>query len=207
MLSTNRRNPGFDVAEVLGDCQGREGDAGARSGGSVIGRKQTGGGGELRILHFVIEVVSSRVLRKRGENGDTAVLHGDVMDHLHHDDGLADAARRTCHLAAAGERNEKVDTLTPVSSTLTEVSCSVKSERTCEWHIGVGADRTEPSTVLPSTFSTRPRTVSPPHHDRLPESFTAIPRTRPSVRSIPTVRTTLSPNAGLLRGRGCLPRS
>ena len=65
------------------------------------------------LLHFEVEVVAfTGPLAHAGEHRDTAVVHGDVVDHLHHDDGLADAgAAEHAHLAAPGEGNEQVDDL------------------------------------------------------------------------------------------------
>ena len=45
-----------------------------------------------------------------GKYRNTTVLHSDIMDHFHHNDGLADAgAAEHPHLAASGEGNEQVD--------------------------------------------------------------------------------------------------
>ncbi len=64
-------------------------------------------------LHFEIEVVAfAGPLAHAGEHRDAAVVHGDVVDHLHHDDGLADAgASEHPHLAASREGDEEVDDL------------------------------------------------------------------------------------------------
>jgi len=65
------------------------------------------------LLHFQVEVVAfAGPLAHAGEHGDAAVVHGDVVDHLHHDDGLAHAgAAEHAHLAPAGEGNQQVDDL------------------------------------------------------------------------------------------------
>ena len=40
------------------------------------------------------------------------MVHGDVVDHFHHDDGFADAgAAEHAHFAAAGKRNQEIDNL------------------------------------------------------------------------------------------------
>ena len=61
----------------------------------------------------MVQVVSfTGTLTNTAEYRDTTVLHGDVVDHLHHDNGLAatGAAEQT-HLAAPWERNQQVDNL------------------------------------------------------------------------------------------------
>src|SRR5690606_12166017 len=65
------------------------------------------------VLHLVIEVVTfTSTLTNTGENGQTAVRLGDVVDQLHHVHGLAytSAAEQT-NLAAFGERADQVDNL------------------------------------------------------------------------------------------------
>jgi hypothetical protein len=87
---------------------------GARSRGlRHLAIDQGGLGDNARLLHFQVEVVSfTGALAHAGEHGDAAVVHGDVVDHLHHDDGLADAgAAEHAHLAPAGEGNQQVDDL------------------------------------------------------------------------------------------------
>ena len=67
------------------------------------------------VLHFEVEVVAfAGPLAHAGEHRNAAVVHGDVVDHLHHDDGLADAgAAEHAHLAAPREGDEEVDDLDP----------------------------------------------------------------------------------------------
>ncbi len=104
------------VAVVLGGGQGRDGHPGAGAGG--LGHLAVDEGGlvdDPGLLHFVIEVVAlAGALAHPGEDADAAVLHGDVVDHLHHDHGLAHpGAAEHAHLAAAGEGDQKVDDLDP----------------------------------------------------------------------------------------------
>src|SRR6185369_10624738 len=65
------------------------------------------------VLHFVVEVVTfAGTLTHTGEHGQARVLLGDVVDQLHHVDGLADAgAAEQTDLAALGERADQVDNL------------------------------------------------------------------------------------------------
>ena len=64
-------------------------------------------------LHFEPEIVAfTGALAHAGEHRNTAVLHGDVVDQLHDDDGLADArAAEQADLAAAKIRLQKIDDL------------------------------------------------------------------------------------------------
>ena len=68
-----------------------------------------------RLLELEPEVVAlARALADAGEHRDAAVLHGDVVDQLLDDDGLADAgAAEQADLAAAQVRLEQVDDLDP----------------------------------------------------------------------------------------------
>ena len=111
----------FVIAEVFGDRQRRQADAQARSGRlghlSVDQRRarlrQILRVDDARLLHFEPEVVAfARALADTGEHRHTAVLHGDVVDQLHDDDGLADAgAAEEPDLAALQVRLEQVDDL------------------------------------------------------------------------------------------------
>ena len=67
----------------------------------------------LRVHHLVIEVVAfARALADAGEHRQARVLLRDVVDQLHHGDGLADAgAAEEADLAALGERADEVDDL------------------------------------------------------------------------------------------------
>ncbi len=64
-------------------------------------------------LHFKPKVVAfASALAHAGEHRNTAVLHGDVVDQFHDDDGLADAcATEQADLAAAQIRLEQIDHL------------------------------------------------------------------------------------------------
>ena len=68
---------------------------------------------DLRIGHLVIEVVAfAGALTDAGEHGQARVRLRDVVDQLHHVDGLADAgAAEQAHLAALGERADQIDDL------------------------------------------------------------------------------------------------
>jgi len=73
----------------------------------------------------------------------------------------------------------------------------VKVAPTGEWGELVGLTGPKPSTGLPTTFSTRPRLGLPTGiWIGAPVSLAAMPRTRPSVVSMATQRTTLSPSVG-----------
>ncbi|KAG1251387.1 hypothetical protein G6F65_018380 [Rhizopus arrhizus] len=67
----------------------------------------------VRLFHFVVEVVAlTGTLTHAGEHGQTAVRLGDVVDQLHHVDGLADAgAAEQADLAALCERADQVNNL------------------------------------------------------------------------------------------------
>ena len=55
---------------------------------------------------------SRRALAHSGENGESAVLHGDVVDQLLNDDRLADAgAAERADFSALGERANQIDNL------------------------------------------------------------------------------------------------
>ncbi|ABA50504.1 hypothetical protein BURPS1710b_0178 [Burkholderia pseudomallei 1710b] len=67
----------------------------------------------VRVLHFVVEVVPfTGTLAHAREHGVTAVLLRDVVDELHHVDGLAHArAAEQADLAALCERADQIDDL------------------------------------------------------------------------------------------------
>ena len=86
-------------------------------------------------------------------------------------------------------------TLMPVSSTFTSVSCSVNAGAG-RWMAMFFSDTIgpRPSTGRPTTFMIRPKAGEPTGMViGRPVSLAAMPRTRPSVWSMATVRTTLSP--------------
>ena len=99
------------VAEVLGDGEGREGDAGAGAGRLVhlavdqhaLALREVVLVDDARLHHLVAEVVAlAGALADAGEHREAAVLLGDVVDELHDEHGLADAgAAEEADLAAA----------------------------------------------------------------------------------------------------------
>ena len=112
------------VAEILGDGEAGQRDAGARARRLVhlaIDQGALGavGGAVLGLLvdaaldHLVIEVVAlAGALADAGEHGIAAMRLGDVVDQLHDEDGLADArAAEQADLAALGVGREQVDDL------------------------------------------------------------------------------------------------
>ena len=68
---------------------------------------------DARFGHFVVKVIAfTGALTDAGEDGETALLHRDVIDEFHDDDGLADAGttERT-NLTALDEGTDEVDDL------------------------------------------------------------------------------------------------
>ena len=111
----------FFVAEIFGDGQAGQAHAQTRSGRlghlavnqralrfRVIVRIDDAG-----FLHFEPEIVAfAGALAHAGEHRNAAVLHGDVVDQLLNDDGLADArAAEQADLAAAEVRLQQIDDL------------------------------------------------------------------------------------------------
>ncbi len=87
----------FDVTEVLGHGEGGLGDAGAGARGLVhltVDEHALGLAGkidDLGLHHFEVQVGTfTGALADTGEDGETTVALGDVVDELHDDDGLAD---------------------------------------------------------------------------------------------------------------------
>ena len=111
----------FGVAEVLGDRQRRQADAQTRARRlrhlAVDERRarlrRVLHVDDARLLELEPEVVAfARAFTDTAEHRHTAVLHGDVVDQLHDDDGLADAgAAEQADLAALQVRLEQVDDL------------------------------------------------------------------------------------------------
>ena len=111
----------FFVAEIFGDGQPGQAHTQARSGRLghlTVDQRALGLGVVVRIddarfLHFQPQIVAfAGALAHAGEDRHAAVLHGDVVDQLHDDDGLADArAAEQSDLAAAQIRLEQVDHL------------------------------------------------------------------------------------------------
>ena len=111
------------VAEVLRHGKARQAHAQARAGGLghlAVNQGDFGFVGVARhhhaaFLHFQPQVVAfAGAFAHAGEHGNAAVLHGHVVDHLHHDDRLAHArAAEQARLAAFQIRLEQVDHLDP----------------------------------------------------------------------------------------------
>ena len=125
------------VAEMLGHGQGGERDAETGAGRLVhlavakgdlraFGEDRVAvvvefrvalfvllGGDDAGLDHFPVEVVSfTGPLTHAGEDGETTVRLGDVVDELHDDDGLADAGTpEHAALAALEQRADEVDHL------------------------------------------------------------------------------------------------
>ncbi len=112
------------VAEIFGDGEPREADAGAgarwlvhlaihqrafRAFHRALARVLV----HARIDHLVVEVIAlARALAHAGEHRVAAMRLGDVVDELHDQHGLADAgAAEQADLAAFGVRREQVDNL------------------------------------------------------------------------------------------------
>ena len=109
------------VAEVLGDGERRERDAGAGARRLVhlavhedaLRVLEVVGLEHARLDHLVVEVVPlAGALADAGEHREAAVGLGDVVDELHEEHGLADAgAAEEADLAAAEVRGQQVDDL------------------------------------------------------------------------------------------------
>ena len=127
MLSTKKSTSWPScVAEIFGDGEARERDAGAgarrlvhlaehqRDLGAFGGRVAVGVlGDDAGVEEFVIEVVAlAGALADAGEHRGAAMALGDVVDQLLDQHGLADAgAAEQADLAALGVRREQVDDL------------------------------------------------------------------------------------------------
>ena len=111
----------FGVAEVFGDGEAGQSDAKARArrlGHLAVDQRgfrlrRIAGDDDAGLGEFEPEVVPfARPLADAGEDGEAAVLFGDVVDQLHDQNGLADAgAAEQAGLAALGVRLEEVDDL------------------------------------------------------------------------------------------------
>ena len=102
------------VAEVLGHRQPGEADAEARARRLVhLAVDERDLVDHVRLVHLEEEVVAlARPLADAGEDGDAAVLLGDVVDQLLDQDGLADAgAAEEADLAALHVGSDQVDDL------------------------------------------------------------------------------------------------
>ena len=113
------------VTEVLGDGEASEGDAGTGSRGFVHLAVNKGGLGTIRgasglvnlddasLNHLVVEIVTlTGALSDTGEDGVSSVIHGDVVNELHDNDGLADSGTtEETNLTSLGVGGEKVNNL------------------------------------------------------------------------------------------------
>mmetsp|Transcript_32263 Transcript_32263/g.73162 ORF Transcript_32263/g.73162 Transcript_32263/m.73162 type:complete len:337 (-) Transcript_32263:274-1284(-) len=113
------------VTEVLGDGESRQGNAGAgarrlvhlsvhKSGLAALG----GPTGlidldDTSLNHLVVKIVSfTRALADSGEDRVSTVVHGDVVNELHDNDGLSDTGTsEESDLTALGVRREEIDDL------------------------------------------------------------------------------------------------
>ena len=126
MLSTKNSTSWPLVAEIFGDGQAGQRDAGAGARRLVhlaIDQRAFRAGGRavvlvridvhLRLDHLVIEIVAfAGALADAGEHRIAAVRLGDVVDQLHDQHGLADAgAAEQADLAALGVGRQQVDDL------------------------------------------------------------------------------------------------
>ena len=61
----------------------------------------------------MIQVVAlTGALTHAGKNGNTTMLHGDIMHHFHHDDGFADTGTAEhAHFTSAWKRNQEINNL------------------------------------------------------------------------------------------------
>jgi hypothetical protein len=123
------------------------------------------------VLHLVVEVVAlAGPLADAGKDRQTRVLLGDVVDQLHHVDGLADAgATEQADLAALGERADEVDDLDAGFEQVTDGDSS--SNFGASWWIA----RRSSVAIGPASSIGRPRTFMMRPIVALPTG-TAMPR-------------------------------
>ena len=162
------------VAEVLGDRQRRERDAQTRArrlGHLAVDERRARLRRIVRVddaalLELEPEVVAlARAFADAAEHRHTAVLHGDVVDELHDDDGLADAgAAEQADLAALQVRLEQVDDLDARLEHLQLGRLLLERRRAAGESASApsaATGRSGKSTGSPSTFSTRPSVSGP----------------------------------------------
>src|SRR5262249_9557856 len=104
------------VTEVLGHGQAGEPDPESRARGLVhLPEDERHLVHDPRLLHLTDEVVAlARALSHAREDGDAAVLHGDVVDQLLDEHGLPEpGAPEEADLAALDEGRDQVDDLEP----------------------------------------------------------------------------------------------
>ena len=152
-----------------------------------------------RLLELEPEVVAfARAFADAAEHRHTAVLHGDVVDELHDDDGLADAgAAEQADLAALQVRLEQVDDLDARLEHLQLGGLLFERRRRA-------VNRPALLRLAPADPGSRPARRArsargrasrdrPASRSGRPWSSAAMPRCRPSVGFIATVRTRFSP--------------
>ena len=196
------------IAEVLGDGQAGEADAGAGARRLVhLAEHQRAFrlrsdprlrvGIDLGFDELVIEVVAfAGALADAGEHRITTMGLGDVVDQFLNQHGLADAgAAEQADLAALGVRREQIDDLDAGDENfgfrrLVGVGRRFLVDRA---HV-FGVDRTRfIDRLADHVHDAAERAGADRHLDRAPVSVTSWPRTRPSVVSIAMVRTVDSP--------------
>ncbi len=137
------------------------------------------------LAHFVVEIVAlAGALADAGEDGETAVALGDVVDEFEDDDGLADArATERADFAALGERADEVDDL---DAGFEDVGLRVliderRGRAVNRVALVVRSTGPRSSTGSPVTLKMRPRTPSPTGTEiGAPVAVTVMPRLRPS---------------------------
>ena len=189
-----------DVAEVLGHGEAGQADAQARAGRLVhLAEDQRRLVDDARLLHLDPEVVTlAGALADAAEDGQAAVLGGDVVDELLHDDGLADAgAAEQADLAALHVGREQVDDL---DARLEELVGRDRAPRSRAPGGGSASAprRSDVAEVVdgsPVTLIRRPSVPSPTGTRDRPRRCrsTSTPRASPSVESMATARTLSSP--------------
>ena len=208
------------VAEVLGDGERREADAGAGARRLVHlavderGLVEHGRAvGELRVRHLVPEVVAlAGALADAGEHREAAVLLGDVVDQLHDEDGLADAgAAEEADLAALRVGREQVDDL---DAGLERLDRRSPGRRTRARRGGSGRVFSAPigprsSTGSPITLMMRPRVFGPTGHADRRRRCSSPPGRAPDRRWCPWRWCARCSRRGAARprARGCPSRS
>ena len=197
----------FGVAEVLGDGQAAQRDAQARAGRLRHLAVDERGARLLEVvdvddaalLELEPEVVAfARALADAGEHRHAAVLHGDVVNELLDDDGLADAgAAEQPDLAAAQVRLEQVDDLDAGLEHLQLGRLLLERRRRAVNRPALLATRPADRESRPARRArscTRPSVAGPTGIEiGPPVSIAFMPRCMPSVGFIATVRTRFSP--------------
>ena len=208
MLSTNSSTSlFFGVAEVLGHRQRRQRHAQTRArrlGHLAVDQRRARLRRIVRVddaalLELEPEVVAfARALADAGEHRHAAVLHGDVVDELHDDDGLADAgAAEEPDLAALQVRLEQVDDLDAGLEHLQLGRLVLERRRrrgesaSAPWrHRAIRKVHRLAEHVHARGPASRGRPAS---RSARPGLRPSMPRCRPSVGFIATVRTRFSP--------------